>query len=136
MWKIPEERLRLGVSVSAFANPNYQRDWRSLSTKRSLEVYGRKEPDADGSKRKWLAIGTAAVLTISIGDYALYTAVPVKYILAFHLLLRVTDLLNRWQGGLVALGLIGPFFARGRSRLALVVGGTLMFLLWNAVWSS
>ena len=76
------------------------------------------------------------MLTISIGDYALYTAVPVKYILAFHLLLRVTDLLNRWQGGLVALGLIGPFFARGRSRLALVVGGTLMFLLWNAVWSS
>lgn len=92
-----------------------------------------KEPSANGSKRKWLAIAGAAVLTISIGDYVLYTMVPVKYIIAFHLS-GVAGLLFRWQGALVALGLIGPFFARDRSRLALVVGGTLIVLLWNATW--
>ncbi len=93
-----------------------------------------KEPNANGSKRKWLAIAAAALLTISIGDYVLYTVVPVKYILAFHLLSGVASLLFRWQGALAALGLIGPFFARDRSRLALVVGGTLIVLLWNATW--
>jgi hypothetical protein len=93
-----------------------------------------KEPNGNDSKRKWLTIAAAAVLTISIGDYVSYTVVPVKYILAFHLLSRVTDLLDRWQVALAALALIGPFFARGRSRLSLVVGGTLMLLLWNAAW--
>ena len=93
-----------------------------------------KEHSANGSKRKWLAISGAALLTISIADYVLYTVVPVKYILPFHLLSGVAGLLDRWQGALAALGLIGPFFARDRSRLALVVGGTLMVLLWNATW--
>ena len=77
-----------------------------------------KEHSANGSKRKWLAIAGAALLTISIADYVLYTVVPVKYILAFHLLSSVTGFLFRWQGALAALGLIGPFFARSGTSCA------------------
>jgi hypothetical protein len=76
--------------------------------------------------------GAAVVLTVSIPSYVLFTVIPVKFILQFMPLSTAITMLSRWREVLADLGWICPFFGHGRSRIAFVVGGTLMLLLWNA----
>jgi hypothetical protein len=91
-----------------------------------------KDPDPNGSRRKWIAIGTSLVLTLSIPAYALYAVIPLKFILPFRLLSTIADVLVRWREGVAILAWIAPFFGRGRSRIAFVLAGTLMLFVWNA----
>jgi hypothetical protein len=91
-----------------------------------------KDADAYTLKTKWDTVGAGAILTVSIATYALYTETPAKYFIHFHLLNAIASILFQWQEALAIFGLVGPFFARGRSRAALLVSGLLMLLLWNA----
>jgi hypothetical protein len=88
-----------------------------------------------GTFRSWykrITVAAAAVLSLSISAYALYAVVPLKFIFPFPLVSAVAKALWRWPDVLASLAWIVPFFGRGRSRIALVVGGTLMLLLWAA----
>jgi len=91
-----------------------------------------KDPEPWRSRRMEIALGAAVVLTVSIPSYVLFTVIPLKFILQFMPLSTAITILTRWREVLADLAWIGPFFGHGRSRIALVVGGTLMLLLWNA----
>jgi len=91
-----------------------------------------KKGDDNVSKHKWAGVGAATILTVSIATYVLYMETPVKYFIHFHLLNTIASVLFQSRGALSVFGLIGPFFASGRPRLALVLSGLLMLLLWNA----
>jgi len=91
-----------------------------------------KKGDDNVSKRKWAAVGAATILTVSIATYVLYMEIPVKYFIHFHLLNTIASVLFQSRSALAVFGLIGPFFAGGRPRVALVLSGLLMLLLWNA----
>jgi hypothetical protein len=84
------------------------------------------------SCQRWITLAAAMVLSLSISAYALYAVVPLKFIFPFRLVSAVAKSLWGWQDVLASLAWIVPFFGRGRSRIALVVGGTLMLLLWAA----
>jgi hypothetical protein len=93
-----------------------------------------KDPELWRSRRIWIALGAAVVLTLSIPSYFLFTVIPLKFILQFMPLTTAITMVTRWREVLADLGWIGPFFGLGRSRIAFVVGGTIMLLLWNATW--
>jgi hypothetical protein len=79
---------------------------------------------------KWITLAAAVVLTLSIAAYAFYDVVPIKFIIPFPLVSALETMLWRLQDGLLGLAWVVPFFGRGRSRIALVIGGTLMLFLW------
>lgn len=87
--------------------------------------------------RSWrmrIALGAAVVLTLSIPSYVLYTVIPLRFIVQFVPLSKAIAMLTRSREVLGEVAWIGPFFGHGRSRIAFVVGGTLMLLLWNTTW--
>lgn len=91
-----------------------------------------KDPKPSRSMLKWTTVVAAVVLTLSIPAYIQYTVIPLEFVLRSRLLIAVATFLFRWRNTLAFVGWIGPFFGRGRSRVAFVVGGTLMFFLWCA----
>ncbi len=94
----------------------------------------RRDRESWRSRRMWIALGGAVVLTVSIPSYILFGVIPLKFILQFMPLSTAINMLTRWRDVLAELAWIGPFFGHGRSRIAFVVAGTLMLLLWNATW--
>src|SRR5260370_4360868 len=91
-----------------------------------------KDPEPWRSRRMEIALGAAVVLTVSIPCYVVVTVIPLKFILQFMPLSTAITILTRWRDVLADLAWIGRFFGHGRSRIALVVGGRRMLLLWNA----
>jgi predicted neutral ceramidase superfamily lipid hydrolase len=93
-----------------------------------------KDAEPWRSWRIWITLAGAVVLTLSIPSYILYSVIPLKFILQFMPLSTAITVLTRWRDLLGEVAWIGPFFGHGRSRIAFVVGGTLMLLLWNFTW--
>ena len=93
-----------------------------------------KDPEPSRPILKWVTVVVAVVLTLSVPAYFQYTFIPLKFIFRSRLLTVVATFLFRRRDVLAVVALIGPFFGWGRSRVAFVMGGTLMFLLWNTTW--
>jgi hypothetical protein len=93
-----------------------------------------KDPKPSRPILKWVTVVVAVVLTLSVTAYFQYTVVPLKFIFRSRPLTAVAMFLARRRDVLDVVGLIGPFIGWGRSRVAFVVGGTPMFLLWTTTW--
>jgi hypothetical protein len=79
---------------------------------------------------KWITLTTAVVLTLSIADFSLFDVVPVRLVVRFNPVHTMATMLLRSPGYLVVLAWLIPFFGRGRSRTAFVIGSTLTLFLW------
>jgi len=88
------------------------------------------------ARYKWITLIGAVVLTLSIAAFSLFDVVPIKVIVRFDLVSALDTILWRWQGCLLGLAWVIPFFGRGRSRVAFVIGSTLMLFLWAATSGS
>jgi uncharacterized protein YqhQ len=94
----------------------------------------RKEFEHHRSWRMWVALAGSIVLSLWIPAYVLFTVIPVKFYLSFRMLLWISAMAAQWHELPVELAWPCLFFARGRSRIAFVVGGTLMLFLWGATY--
>jgi hypothetical protein len=87
------------------------------------------------SLQMWVTLVAMISLAISIPTFVLFAMVTLRSLMSSHVLFVVSNILTRLREPLAGVAWIGSFFGRGRSRLALVVGSTLMIVLWGSTAS-
>jgi hypothetical protein len=90
-----------------------------------------KDAESYRTLQMWTTLVAIISIAVSIPAFVLFTAIPVEMLSSSRFWYAASWELIQLGRPLAAVGWLGSFFGRGRSRLLLVIGSTMIGVLWG-----